>query len=51
MSDEKECIQKLVIEEERWNKQGEVEDSGVDYAAEYKRQTGKDLITGEYVTQ
>ena len=27
------------------------EDPGVDYAAEYKKQTGKDLETGEYVTQ
>ena len=27
------------------------EDSGVDYAAEYRKQTGKDLETGEYVTQ
>ena len=29
----------------------EREDSGVDYAAEYRKQTGKDLETGEYVTQ
>ena len=29
----------------------EQEDSGVDYAAEYRKQTGKDLETGEYVTQ
>ena len=29
----------------------EVEDPGIDYAAEYKKQTGKDLATGEYVTQ
>ena len=27
------------------------EDPGVDYAVEYKKQTGKDLETGEYVTQ
>lgn len=27
------------------------EDQGVDYAAEYKKQTGRDLETGEYVTQ
>lgn len=26
-------------------------DPGVDYAAEYKKQTGRDLETGEYVTQ
>lgn len=29
----------------------EQEDPGVDYAAEYRKQTGKDLETGEYVTQ
>lgn len=29
----------------------EDEDPGVDYAAEYKKQTGRDLETGEYVTQ
>lgn len=51
MSDEKEHFLKLVIDEEHWNKQDDIEDSGVDYAAEYKRQTGKDLATGEYVTQ
>ncbi len=27
------------------------EDPGVDYTAEYKKQTGRDLETGEYVTQ
>lgn len=27
------------------------EDPGVNYAAEYKKQTGRDLETGEYVTQ
>ena len=26
-------------------------DPGVDYAAEYKKQTGRDLETGKYVTQ
>ena len=29
----------------------EQEDSGVDYAAEYRKQTGKDFETGEYVNQ
>ena len=51
MSEEKERILKLITEEERWNKQEESEDPGVDYAAEYKKQTGKDLATGEFVTQ
>ena len=27
------------------------EEESVDYACEYKKQTGKDLETGEYVTQ
>ena len=27
------------------------EDPGVEYAAEYRKQTGRDLETGEYVTQ
>ena len=27
------------------------EDPGVNYAAEYKKQTGRDLETGKYVTQ
>ena len=44
-------ILKLITEEERWDKQDESEDSGVDYAAEYKKQTGRDLATGEFVTQ
>ena len=29
----------------------EQEDSSVDYAEEYRKQTGKDLETSEYVTQ
>ena len=29
----------------------EAEDPGVDYAAEYLKQTGRDFETGEYVTQ
>ena len=51
MSEEKERILKLITEEERWNKQEESEGPGVDYAAEYKKQTGKNLATGEFVTQ
>ena len=27
------------------------EDPGVDYAEEYRKQTGRDLETGEYITQ
>ena len=48
MSEEKERILKLIID---WDKADEQEDPGVDYAAEYKKQTGRDLETGEYVTQ
>ena len=47
--EEKERILKLVTEDEHWK--AEDEDPGIDYAAEYKRQTGRDLETGEYVTQ
>lgn len=49
MSEEKERILKLITEDKHWSEQEE--DCGVDYAAEYKKQTGKDLETGEYVTQ
>ena len=51
MSEEKERILKLITDEECRIKKEEVEDPGIDYAAEYKKQTGKDLATGEYVTQ
>lgn len=37
--------------EKKWNSASIDEDSGVDYAAEYRKQTGRDLETGEYVTQ
>ncbi len=47
--EEKERILKLIIEDERWNR--EEDDHGIDYAAEYRKQTGRDLETGEYVTQ
>lgn len=49
MSEEKERILKLITEDNSWNEQDE--DPGVDYAAEYKKQTGKDLETGKFVTQ
>ena len=49
MSDEKERILKLITKDDNWN--GQEEDPGIDYAVEYKKQTGKDLETGEYVTQ
>ena len=47
--EEKERILKLVAEDERCK--AEDEEPGVDYATEYKKQTGRDLETGEYVTQ
>ena len=40
---------KLINFNDQWT--GQDDDPGVDYAAEYKKQTGKDLETGEYVTQ
>ena len=43
MCDKNESILIIVAEE--------AEDSGVDYAAEYLKQTGRDFETGEYVTQ
>lgn len=49
MSEEKERILKLIMEGDFQNNQDE--DPGVDYAAEYKKQTGKDLETGKFVTQ
>ena len=49
MSEEKEHILKLINFDDQWT--GQDDDSGVDYASEYKKQTGKDLETGEYVTQ
>ena len=48
VSEEKERILKLLSEKED-GEQGV--DQGVDYAEEYRKQTGKDLTTGEYVTQ
>ena len=51
MSEEKERIIKLITDNERWNDQSQNEAPDVDYAAEYKKQTGKDLETGKYITQ
>lgn len=48
MNEEKEKIRKLI---EEYTKQAEEQDPGVDYASEYRKQTGKDLETGEYTTQ
>ncbi len=49
MSEEKERILKLIIAKNLYSEENE--DTGVDYAAEYQKQTGKDLETGKYVTQ
>ena len=46
---EKSIIPVPSAEEEQ--KQEQNEDPGVDYAAEYMKQTGRDLETGKYVTQ
>lgn len=49
MSEEKERILKIIIEGIPQDKPEE--NYGVDYATEYKKQTGKDIETGKYVTQ
>ncbi len=49
MSEEKERLLKLAIE--KLPQDDPEEDPGVDYTAEYKKQTGRDLETGKYVTQ
>lgn len=49
MSEEKERILKLIVERDHYSEENE--DIGVDYAAEYQKQTGKDLETGKYLTQ
>ncbi len=49
MNEEKERILKLIETKEFQNQDDE--DTGVDYATEYKKQTGRDLETGKYVTQ
>ena len=51
MGEEKERIIRLITDNERWRDQSQDEDPGVDYATEYKKQTGKDLETGKFVTQ
>lgn len=51
MSEEKEQIIKLITDNERWNDRSQDEVSAIDYATEYKKQTGRDLETGKYVTQ
>ena len=49
MSEEKERILKPVVAKDLYNEENE--NPGVDYAAEYLKQTGKDFETGKYVTQ
>ena len=49
MSEEKERLLKLATEMGLQDE--DTEDAGVDYAAEYKKQTGKDLETGKYIVQ
>lgn len=54
MSKEKERLRKLIEQQkERIEKEPEKEemDPGVDYAEEYKKQTGRDLAFGEFVLQ
>jgi hypothetical protein len=50
--EEKERLKKLIAEHRDLRKtEIQDEDPGVDYAEEYKKQTGKDLATGKYITQ
>ena len=49
MIKEKELLAKLIAE--HMKPREEDDDPEIDYASEYKKQTGKDLETGEYVTQ
>jgi len=45
--EEKERLQKLIAEHMTEKEQ----EPSIDYAEEYKKQTGKDFVTGEIVTQ
>ena len=51
VNEEKERIVKLITNNERWSDQLQDEEPSVDYAAEYKKQTGRDLETGKFITQ
>ena len=50
--EEKESLKKL-ISEHMDSRKTEIrdDDSGIDYAEEYRKQTGKDFDDGKYVTQ
>ena len=48
-NEEKARVLNLITDDGLWSETEE--DHGVDYAAEYRKQTGKDLATGEYVIQ
>lgn len=49
VNEEKERILKLIKEDPRWQETDEI--TGIDYVEEYRKQTGKDFVTGEYVIQ
>lgn len=49
ISEEKERLLKLIAENPQWQEIDEI--IGIDYTEEYRKQTGKDLSTGEYITQ
>ena len=50
--EEKERLEKLIAEHTDPRKTDiQDDDPGVDYAEEYKKQTGRDLATGEYKVQ
>ena len=50
MKDEKERLAKLIAEHKDADEQSKQEDC-IDYAEEFRRQTGKDLISREYIIQ
>ena len=50
--EEQERLRKLIADhEEDPGEQKTEEGTGIDYAEEYKKQTGKDLVTDDYTVQ
>ena len=50
--EEQERLRKLIAGHEEGPGEQETEEgTGINYAEEYKKQTGKDLITGDYTVQ
>ena len=51
MDEEMEKLLKMIAARLEEQPAEESEDPGVDYAGEYRKQTGKDLASGEYTVQ